>query len=126
MVFCYSGISKLSYLSFKKVSILTTTISITYRNHYTTNYTEYQSYLYSRIKGYKECKVSGIGYRKISNILNAEGLKTPMGKTFKQNHIFSIYKKGQIREDRLKSEIIVDRKLDIETYTNDEVDIIIL
>ena len=47
-------------------------------------------------------------YRKISQILNKEGLKTPRGSIFKNNHVHSIYKKGNIREERMKREDILE------------------
>ena len=48
-----------------------------------------------------------------------------MGKTFKSNNVYSIYKKGKIREERLNSKYeIVDRKLEIRRYTKDGVYII--
>ena len=49
-----------------------------------------------------------MGYRKISQIFNEEGLKTPRGFEFKSNHIHSIYKKGKIREERINREDIVE------------------
>ena len=49
-----------------------------------------------------------IGYRKISQIFNEEGLKTPRGSIFKNNHVHSIYKKGKIREERINREDIVE------------------
>ena len=49
-----------------------------------------------------------IGHRKISQILNGEGLKTPRGSLFKNNHVHSIYKKGKIREERINREDIVE------------------
>ena len=50
------------------------------------------------------------GYRKISQILNGEGLKTPRGSIFKNNHVHSIYKKGLIREERMNRKDIVEVK----------------
>ena len=91
--------------------------------HHHTNYTPYQESLFKRVKGYKEHSVTPIGYRKITKIFNSEGLKTPKNKTFKPNHVHSIYKKGKIREERLKSEIDVKREMDVQTYKSDEVDI---
>jgi hypothetical protein len=64
--------------------------------------------LFDRIKGYKEDNLTPIGYRKISQIFNEEGLKTPRGSTFKNNHVHSIYKKGKIREERINREDIVE------------------
>ena len=40
---------------------------------------EYQQYLFNRICKYKEDFLTPIGYRKISQIFNDEGLKTPRG-----------------------------------------------
>ena len=63
-------------------------------------YTPYQEKLYRLCTSlHKE----GLGYRKISHYLNENGYKTPYGKEFKNNHVFSIIKKGKIREDRIKN-----------------------
>jgi hypothetical protein len=83
------------------LSIITTTL-------WDSNYTDYQQYLFDRIKGYKQNHLIPIGYRKISQIFNEEGLKTPRGSTFKNNHVHSIYKKGKIREERINREDIVE------------------
>lgn len=65
------------------------------------HYSDYQKYLYklcSDLK-YKE----KIGYRKISQKLNEMNLKTVRNKTFKNNHVQSILKKGKIREERINN-----------------------
>jgi len=72
------------------------------------NYTSYQEYLFNRIKEYKEENLTPIGYRKISQIFNKEGLLTPRGSIFKNNHIHSIYKKGKIRFERMNRKDIVE------------------
>ena len=64
--------------------------------------------MFDRIRGYKEHFLTPIGYRKISQILNGEGFKTPHGSVFKNNHVHSIYKKGLIREERMNREDIVE------------------
>ena len=87
-------------LSFS-VSIITTQL-------WESNYTEYQQYLFNRICKYKEDILTPIWYRKISQIFNEEGLKTPRGSIFKNNHVHSIYKKGKIREERINREDIVE------------------
>ena len=46
----------------------------------------------------------------VIQILNGEGLKTPRGSIFKNNHVHSIYKKGLIREERINREDIVEVK----------------
>ena len=52
--------------------------------------------------------VTPTGYRKISQIFNEEGLKTPRRSTLQNNHIHSIYKKGKIREERINRKDIVE------------------
>ena len=71
-------------------------------------YTSYQEYLFNRIKSFKEDNLTPIGYRKISQIFNEEGLLTPRGFEFKNNHVHSIYKKGKIRLDRMNRKDIVE------------------
>lgn len=51
-----------------------------------------------------------MGYRKISKTLNEEGLKSPRGGSFTPQIVFSIYKKGLKREERMKREDIVELK----------------
>ena len=83
-------------------------LSITTTKLWESNYSKYQRYLFNRICEYKECFHTPIGYRKISQIFNEEGLKTPRGSIFKNNHVHSIYKKGKIREERINREDIVE------------------
>ena len=66
----------------------------------TSHYNTYQYKLYRLIKFLKEER--GIGYRRISHILTEKGYRSIRTKSIlKPNFIFSIYKKGQIREDKL-------------------------
>ena len=109
---------KSDHFCFSFISVVTITLSITYKNLYPSRYTQYQEYLFNRIKEYKEQNVSGFGWKKIGEILNSEGYKTPMGKTFKSNNVHSIYKKGKIREERLNSEVIVEKEMDVEHFHN--------
>ena len=83
-------------------------ISITTTKLWESNYSDYQQYLFNRICEYKESNVTPIGYRKISKIFNDEGLKTPRGSEFKNNHVHSICKKGKIRQERIKRKDIVE------------------
>ena len=65
----------------------------------TSHYTKKQQKLYDKIKQLKE--VEKLSYRKISDKL--EKLKyrsVRSGKILKPNYIFSIYKKGKIREEK--------------------------
>ena len=69
----------------------------------TSHYTKRQQKLYDEIKQLKE--VEKLSYRKISDKL--EKLKyrsVRSGKILKPNYIFSIYKKGKIREMRINRE----------------------
>ena len=43
-----------------------------------------------------------------------------MGKTFKSNHVHSIYKKGKKRLERLNSEVDVKRKVSLRIYSDKE------
>ena len=83
-------------------------LSIITTNLWESNYSEYQEYLFNRICKYKECFLTPIGFRKISQIFNEKGLKTPRGSPFKNNHVHSIYKKGLIREERMNRKDIVE------------------
>ena len=64
-------------------------------------YSEHQKYLYNTIK---ELHEKGLGYQKISNWFNEQNIKTARGSEFKGNYVFSILKKGKIREERLNTE----------------------
>ena len=61
-------------------------------------YSDYQFFLHNKIS---ELKEQGLGYRRISNILNEEGILTVRGKVFTNSHVHSILKKKNIREERL-------------------------
>lgn len=87
--------------------LVTFSISIRTTHLWSSSYSEYQEYLFNRIRSLKEHFLTPIGYRKISQILNEEGLKTPRGNEFKNNHVHSIYKKGLIREERINRQDVV-------------------
>ena len=77
----------------------TVTVSSSNLNNYF--YSEHQQYLYDTIK---ELHGKGLGYRNISNWFNELDIKTPRGSEFKGNYVFSILKKGRIREERINQE----------------------
>ena len=80
----------------------------------TTHYTTYQQKLYRLIKFLKEKR--GIGYRRISHILTEKGYRSVRTKSvLKNNYIYSIYKKGKIRENRIERSF--DSKIDNLNYT---------
>jgi len=58
-------------------------------------------FLYNKIS---ELRERGLGYRRISNILNEEGILTVRGKVFTNSHVHSILKKKNIWEERLNKE----------------------
>lgn len=77
----------------------TVTVSSSNLNNYF--YSEHQQYLYNTIK---QLHGKGLGYQKISNWFNERDIKTPRGSEFKGNYVFSILKKGRIREERVNRE----------------------
>ena len=66
------------------------------------NYSDYQHFLHDTIKDLHD---GGMGYRKISDWLNEKGYKTPRGKQFFNNHVYSILKKKRLRDERLNQEV---------------------
>ena len=66
----------------------------------TTHYTGYQQKLFNEIKRLKE--VEGYGYKRISYILYEKGYRSiRTDSILRYNYIYSIYKKGKIREKRI-------------------------
>ena len=64
------------------------------------NYTDYQQRLFEEVKRLKE--VEGYGYRRISYILYAKGYRSIRNNSIlRNNYIYSIYKKGKLRNERL-------------------------
>ena len=76
-------------------------VKVTSNQLWNANYSAHQAYLHSRIVSLKE---KGLGYRKIAQQLNSEGIKTPRGKQFLPASVHSILKKKNIREERLNRE----------------------
>ena len=64
-------------------------------------YSDYQFFLHNKISDLRE---KGLGYRRISDILNEEEILTVRGKVFTNSHVHSILKKKNIREERLNRE----------------------
>ena len=81
--------------------ILDFTISIKTSNlTKTSHYTDYQQKLYNEVKRLKE--IEGYGYRRISYILYEKGFRSiRTDSILKNNYIYSIYKKGKVREQRI-------------------------
>ena len=76
-------------------------VEVTSYQLWNTKYSPYQSYLHDRVK---ELKSEGLGYRRIANKLNEEGLKTVRGKEFVGASVHSILKKKRLREERINEE----------------------
>ena len=67
------------------------------------HYNGYQQKLYDEVKRLKE--IEGCGYRKISYILYEKGYRSVRTNSIlRYNHIYSIYKKGKVREKRINRE----------------------
>ena len=82
----------------------------------TTHYTGYQQKLFNEIKRLKE--IEGYGYRRISYILFEKGYKSiRTNSILRYNYIYSIYKKGKIREKRLNRDFNPTVK-DIQVYVS--------
>ena len=64
-------------------------------------YNSHQTYLFNKSI---ELQKSGLGYRRISKWFNERNIKTPRRSEFKGNYVFSILKKGRIREERINHE----------------------
>ncbi len=93
-------ISSILFVSIR-LSIITTKL-------WKSNYSSYQEELYNKICDFKGDVFTPMGYRKIAQILNREGYKTPRNSVFKNTHVFSIYKKGNIRKERMERDDIVE------------------
>jgi len=66
----------------------------------TSHYSGYQQKLYDEVKRLKE--VEGLGYRRISYLLYEKGYRSiRTNSILRYNYIYSIYKKGKIREERI-------------------------
>ena len=66
----------------------------------TTHYTGYQQKLFDEIKRLKD--IEGYGYKRISYILYEKGYRSIRSDSIlRHNYIYSIYKKGKIREERI-------------------------
>ena len=75
----------------------------------TSHYNSYQQQLYKLVKFLKERKK--LGYRRISHILYDRGYRTVRtNKPILNNYVYSIYKKGKIRENRIERSF--DSKID--------------
>ena len=90
---CGSNIDPSSITHYLKFSV-----TVSSNQLWSRPYSDYQFFLHNKISKLKE---QGLGYRRISNVLNKEGVLTVRGKMFTNSHVHSILKKKNIREERL-------------------------
>ena len=63
-------------------------------------YSDYQQFLHDTIVEFRK---KGWTFNRIADWFNENGYKTPHGKRFFGNHVFSILKKKRLRDERLSS-----------------------
>ena len=90
---CGSNIDPSSITHYLKFSV-----TVSSNQLWSRPYSDYQFFLHNKIS---ELRKQGLGYRRISNVLNKEGVLTVRGKVFTNSHVHSILKKKNIREERL-------------------------
>ena len=73
-------------------------------------YTEEQQRNHDFIKSLHD---GGMGYRKIADYLNEQGIKTARGNTWKNTQVFSVLKKYRQRLDRIKNVRQFDHGIEI-------------
>lgn len=62
-------------------------------------YSEVQENTYRMINSYRE---NGLGYRRIANLLNEQGITTTSGKKWSSAFVYSVMKRDNERKERLK------------------------
>lgn len=78
-------------------------------------YSEYQQELFSRVSQLRETK--GLTFKAIADVLIAEGYKAPRGGLLGAESVFSIYKKGVGRVNRLEASPRLEiRAVDVVTF----------
>ena len=95
-----------------RISLSTKSSKLTKISHYS----NYQQQLYNEIKMFKE--EYDLGYRRISYLIYEKGYRgVRNNQVLRNNDIHSIYKKGKIRENRIKRDFdtIID---DVVVYEN--------
>ena len=89
--------------SFRKYNSLICKFTVSFKSSTltkTSHYSEYQEKLYNKVKRLKDD--IGLGYRRISYVLYDKGYRgIKKNSILRYNYIYSIYKKGKIREERI-------------------------
>lgn len=79
-----------------KISLSTHSTKLTKTSHYS----NYQQQLYNEVKMLKD--EFGLGYRRISYLIYEKGYRgIRNNQVLRNNYIYSIYKKGKVRENRI-------------------------
>ena len=78
-------------------------MKVTSNQLWNANYSAHQTYLHSRIVSLKE---KGLGYRKIAQQLNSEGIKTPPGAT----HLYKLGFANECKNEALRAEGLIGLK----------------
>ena len=63
-------------------------------------YSEVQENTHRIIKSYRE---DGLGYRRIANLLNEQGITTASGKKWSSAYVYSVIKRYSERQQRLRA-----------------------
>jgi hypothetical protein len=66
------------------------------------SFSPYQKIIFDKIVSFRDDVFTPYNFSEIADKLNNEGLKTPRNSIFKNNHVHSIFKKGNIRKERMK------------------------
>ena len=99
---CYSTVTECfkKEVSYDSIMMTFTVFIKTSTLTKTTHYTGYQQKLFDEIKRLKE--IEGYGYKRISHILYNKGYRSiRTDSILRHNYVYSIYKKGKIREKRI-------------------------
>ena len=104
MVDCFNTYGSFPLInSFRKYNSLICKFTVSFKSSTltkTSHYSEYQEKLYNEVKRLKE--VEGLGYRRISYVLYDKGYRgIRKNSILRYNYIYSIYKKGNVREKRI-------------------------
>jgi len=96
------------------LSQLKFSVEFTSSNLWVSSYTPYQQELFDMITKFHD--EDGLDFKRISDWLNSNGYLTPRGKVFRQNHVWSIYKKKMRSIKRFSREfdhVVTEMKLDV-------------
>ena len=76
-------------------------LNLSSQNLWTPTYSNHQQFLYDTITDLREKEMNDV---QVANWLNENGLQTPRGHSFKNNHVHSMVKKRRKRLDILEIE----------------------